>query len=565
MSKNQSYQEEIGGIIARLRKEKGFTQAKLAELAGTSQSAIHRIEAGRQNISLDMVKKLSVHLGSQILSVNDNASQSYRINGGKELSGSVTVNTSKNAAVALLCAALLNKGKTILHHVAKIEEVFRIIEVLESIGVKCRFVDGRDCLEITPPDELNLKNLDLEAARKTRSIIMFLGPLLHHFKQFSLPYAGGCSLGVRTVEPHLKALSAFGMSVDAVTEPGTYKVQVTSLVRSSTEGTWGQRASLASASDNFSDHRAGYDRAIAAEPRNDGREERGSEKLVASSPAKHIVLIERGDTVTENVLMAAALYPGKTTIVGASPNYMVQDLCLFLQKLGVKIDGIGTTTLTVTGVEEINANVDYYPAEDPIEAMSFIAAALVTKSEITIKRAPIEFLEIELEILKSMHAKIERSAEYPAKNGYTRLVDLVIKKSDLVAPADKIHPMPFPGLNIDNLPFFSVIAASAKGRTLIHDWVFENRAVYITELANLNAKVELLDAHRVYVEGPTNWRPAELVAPPALRPAVVVLIAMLAAPGTSILRNVYSIKRGYQDFASRLSQLGADISPLAGL
>ena len=112
---------------------------------------------------------------------------------------------------------------------------------------------------------------------------------------------------------------------------------------------------------------------------------------------------------------------------------------------------------------------------------------------------------------------------------------------------------------------FSVIAASARGRTLIHDWVFENRAVYTTDLTKLNAKVELLDAHRVYVEGPTNWRPTELVAPPALRPAVVILIAMLAAPGASILRNTYSIDRGYQDFAARLRQLGADIAPLAGI
>ena len=278
-----------------------------------------------------------------------------------------------------------------------------------------------------------------------------------------------------------------------------------------------------------------------------------------------IVLTERGDTVTENVLMAAARYPGRTTIVGASPNYMVQDVCFFLQSLGVKIEGIGTTTLTVTGKTEIREDISYSPSEDPIEAMSFIAAAITTHSEITIRRAPIEFLEIELEILKSMNADIRRSEEYFANNNKTRLVDLEIKKSDLVAPSDKIHPMPFPGLNIDNLPFFSVIAATARGRTLIHDWVFENRAIYTADLTKLNARVELLDAHRVYVEGPTNWRPAELVAPPALRPAVVILIAMLAAPGTSILRNTYPIDRGYQDFAARLRQLGANIAPLAGI
>lgn len=513
MKKDRTYQEEIGDAIFRMRLEKGWTQADLAEKIGTSQSAIHRIEKGQQNVSLDMVKKLSDCLGGQILSINNHTSQNFKIRGGKELSGEIEINASKNAAVGLLCAALLNKGRTILRHVARIEEVFRIIEVLESIGVKILWInDGKD-LEIISPRELRLDELNIEAARRTRSIIMFLGPLMHRFSEFRLPYAGGCSLGTRTVEPHLRALSAFGLEVDATSCSGFYEAKVDS-------------------------------------------------KLVKSWREKKIVLIERGDTVTENVLMAAALYPGKTTIVGASPNYMVQDVCFFLEKLGVKIEGIGTTTLVVQGVRDIDLDVEYAPSEDPIEAMSFIAAALATKSSITIKRAPIEFLEIELEILKEMGAKIEVSPEYLSNNEKTRLVDLLIKKAKLHAPVDKIHPMPFPGLNIDNLPFFSVIAATAEGRTLIHDWVFENRAVYTTELSNLNAKVELLDAHRVYVEGPTNWRAAELVSPPALRPAVVVLIAMLAAPGTSILRNVYSINRGYQDFANRLRKLGADISPI---
>lgn len=516
MKKAQTYQQLIGETVEHMRLEKGWTQEELAKMVGSSQSAIHRIEKGGQNVSLGMIKKLSEALGNQILSINDSASQSFRIRGGKELSGEITINTSKNAAVALLCASLLNTGKTVLHRVARIEEVSRIIEVLESIGVKCRWTNRRRDLEIISPNELKMDEMDIEAARRTRSIIMFLGPLLHRYEKFRIPYAGGCSLGVRTVEPHLKALEPFGLKVDAAKNSGFYEVEVDQRVLNNTED-------------------------------------------------RYIVLTERGDTVTENVLMAAALSPGKTTIVGASPNYMVQDVCFFLQKLGVKISGIGTTKLVVQGKAQFNLDTEYYLSEDPIEAMSFIAAALVTKSEMTILRAPIEFLEIELEVLKNMNAKITKSPEYYSLNKQTRLVDLTIKKSDLVAPVDKIHPMPFPGLNIDNLPFFSVIAAVAKGRTLIHDWVFENRAVYITELSNLNAKVELLDAHRVYIEGPTNWRSADLTAPQALRPAVVVLIGMLAAPGTSILRNVYPINRGYQDFASRLRHLGADIVPLTGI
>lgn len=516
MKKPRSYQEVIGETITHMREEKGWTQGELAKAVGTSQSAIHRMEKGGQNVSLEMIKKLSEVFGTQILSINDSASQSFRIRGGRELMGEITINTSKNAAVGLLCAALLNTGKTVLHRVARIEEVFRIIEVLESIGVKCHWANRHRDLEIISPRELKLDELDIEAARKTRSIIMFLGPLLHKFDKFTLPYAGGCSLGTRTVEPHLKALESFGLKVDAECNSGFYEIGV-------------------------------------------------DQKVLHSKKDRYIVLAERGDTVTENALMAAALNPGKTTIVGASPNYMVQDMCFFLERLGVKIEGIGTTRLVIYGKARFDADVEYYISEDPIEAMSFIAVALVTHSEITITRAPIEFLEIELEVLKNMNAKIERSDEYLSANGRTRLVDLVVKKSQLVAPVDKIHPMPFPGLNIDNLPFFSIIAAVAEGRTLIHDWVFENRAVYITELANLNVKVELLDAHRVYIEGPTNFRPTELVAPAALRPAVVVLIGMLAAPGKSILRNVYTINRGYQDFAARLRHLGADIVPLTGI
>lgn len=516
MKRAKTYQQVIGETIEHMRLEKGWTQEDLANAVGSSQSAIHRIEKGGQNISLEMIKKLSEALGNQILSINDSVSQSFRIRGGKELSGEITVNTSKNAAVGLLCAALLNTGKTVLHRVARIEEVFRIIEVLESIGVKCHWQNRHRDLEIISPRELRLDEMNVEAARKTRSIIMFMGPLLHRYAKFKIPYAGGCSLGTRTVEPHLKALESFGLNVDATCNSGFYEVSV-------------------------------------------------NQHTLNKYTDRYIVLTERGDTVTENVLMAAALCPGKTTIVGASPNYMVQDVCFFLEKLGVKISGIGTTKLVVRGKPQFNLDVEYNLSEDPIEAMSFIAAALVTHSEITLLRAPIEFLEIELEVLKTMNMRYEKTPEYLSANGRTRLVDLTIKKSELVAPVDKIHPMPFPGLNIDNLPFFSVIAAVAEGRTMIHDWVFENRAIYTTELSNLNVKVELLDAHRLYVEGPTNWRPAELVAPQALRPAVVILIGMLAAPGTSILRNVYPINRGYQDFAARLRHLGADIVPLTGI
>lgn len=497
------YLKKIGNLIAENRQKQGMTQAQLAEAIGTSQSAINRIENGGQNISIEMVARISEVLNNNIMMVNHSGKMNFRVHGGKKLSGEIRVNTSKNAAVGLLCASLLNKGKTTLRKVARIEEVNRIIEVLNSIGVKTRWLDGND-LEIMPPARLKLENMDIEAAKRTRTVIMFLGPLLHQYRDFRLPFAGGCNLGKRTVEPHLSGLRCFGMDVAAESE--YYHAQT---------------------------------------------------KVISGN--RTILLTERGDTVTENVIMAAALSPDTTIIRNASPNYMVQDVCFFLQKLGVKVEGIGTTILKITGRKHINKNLDYYPSEDPIEAMSFIAAAAVTGSEITVRRAPIEFLEIELATLAEMGLQFELSQEYFANNERTRLVDIHLKHSKMKAAKDKLHALPFPGINMDNLPFLGLIATVAKGRTLVHDWSYENRAIYFTELSKLNAQIELVDPHRVYITGPTKWKSADAVAPPALRPSVVVLLAMLAAPGTSILRDVYSINRGYEELAQRLNSLGAEI------
>ena len=503
---SNDYKAKIGKLIQETRINRGLTQTDLAERLGTSQSAINRIEKGGQNVSLEMVARISDVLSSNIVTLNDSGKINFRVHGGKELAGKIEVKTSKNAAVGLLCAALLNKGKTTLRRVAKIEEVNRIIEVLQSIGVKIRWINDND-LEIVPPKRLELEKMDITAAKRTRTIIMFLGPLMHQYDDFKLPFAGGCSLGTRTVEPHMTGLAPFGLDVEAL-------------------------------SDYY--HATVHDQKVD----------------------KTILLTERGDTVTENVIMAAALYSGTVTIRNASPNYMVQDVCFFLQKLGVKIEGIGTTTLKITGKKHIDQDVEYFPSEDPIEAMSLIAAGVVTDSEISVLRAPVEFIELELAVLSGMGLRYELSEEYTARNGSTRLVDIHLKHSVLHAPKDKLHSMPFPGVNMDNLPFLGLIATVANGRTLVHDWSYENRAIYFTELTKLNAQIELVDPHRVYITGPTKWKPADVIAPPALRPSVVILLAMLAAPGTSILRDVYSINRGYEDFANRLNTLGAEIETL---
>jgi UDP-N-acetylglucosamine 1-carboxyvinyltransferase len=497
---------KIGQLIAQVRQEKGLTQAEFARRLNTSQSAVNRMEHGRQNLSLETLGRISDVLNKQLLSLNQGGINLH-IEGGHELKGKIALKTSKNAAVALLCASLLNYGVTRFKSFPRIEEVYRIIEVLESIGVQVKWLPDND-LEIRRPEKLQLDKLDAAAARKTRSVLMLIGPLMHDHHEFKIPYAGGCKLGTRTVEPHLFALEEFGVSIVATS--GHYNIKVN------------QKA-----------------------------------------PGE-IVLYESGNTVTNNVLMAAAGITEKTLVQAASGDYMVQDLANFLRKLGVQIDGVGTPFLTIQGVKRIKKNVTFAPSEDPIEAMFFISAAVTTNSKITIQRVPYKWIGLELLKLKKMGLKLRQGESYKAANGITDLADITIEKHNgsLKALPEKLHPNLFPGLNPDNLPYFVPIAAVCHGRTLIHDWMYENRALYYTEMTKVGAQVELADPHRIYVTGPTRFIVADVVCPPALRPASLLLIGMLAAHGNSILRNVYTINRGYEDLAERLNSLGAHISVL---
>ena len=399
----------------------------------------------------------------------------FIITGGRKLKGEATVNSSKNAAVAALMGSLINRGVTTLKNVPRIEEVARLAEVLESIGVK--IIKQDKTWVIKPPKTININHINKEAAGQTRSIILAIAALCGRLNKFAIPRAGGCKLGSRTVQPHLYALEKFGVNIKTIK----------------------------------------------------------GEHLVSSSKLKpaEVVLYETGDTVTETALMAATQVYGKSLIKMASANYMVRDLCYFLEKLGVKIKWIGAAAIEVAGKGSINKNIAYEISEDPIEAMLFLSAAITTNSSIKIKRCPIDFLELELLKLEKMGFNYSMSKKYKAKNGRTDLVDIDTKPSKLIALAEKIHAMPFPGINQDNLPFFAPIATQAKGKTLIHDWTYENRAIYFSELNRLGAKVTLMDPHRVEIEGPTKLIGTEMMSPPALRPAAIILVAMLAATGQS--------------------------------
>lgn len=426
----------------------------------------------------------------------------FLINGGKKLVGKIKINSAKNSAVAILCATAMIKGKTTLTNVPVIEDVKRIIEILISIGIKVRWT-GRHNVEIVNNQKLNLKKLDKKAFLKIRSGLLFIGSLSSVLDDFSLPKSSGCELGKRTVNPYKLAFEHIGVKVKETAH--AYRI-IRKKIRD-----------------------------------------------------VEFTMYESGDTATESVIMASCLGAGSTKIYFASSNYMTQDLCCFLKQAGAKIKGIGGSTLEIAGVNKLKPVAHYPIMPDPIEAMSFISIAITTKSKLKIIGCPIGFLRLEIEKLRVMGQKFRINKVYKSQNRYFDLVDIEILPSNLKSLPDKIYARPFPGLNIDNLPLFVPILTQAKGNTLVHDWVYENRAAYYAVLNSLGANITLLDPHRVIVKGVAKLTPAKIICPSALRPSLNILICMLAAKGKSILRNAYAIDRGYEDIVRRLRVLGADI------
>lgn len=425
------------------------------------------------------------------------------ITGGHKLHGAIQTNSAKNSAVAILSATTMIKGKTVLDDVPKIEEVNRIIEILTSLGLKIRWSGPRQ-LSIVNNGRLRPNKINREAFLKTRSALLLMGSLSSELKSFSLPKSGGCRLGKRTFNPASIALNYLGIKVKE--EKDIYRIS----------------------------HKR-------------------------KKPAA-FTMYEASDTGTETVIMAATLIPGTSNIHFPSSNYMVRDLVAFLNKAGAQIVW-EENNLKIEGVKKLNP-VKYSIMPDPIESMAFISLAITTGSNLKISHCPLDFLLLEIEKLKVMGQKMKISRPYLSKNGLFKLVDISIIPSRLKALPDKIHPQPYPGLNIDNLPLFVPILTQAEGATLVHDWIYENRAIYYTELTRLGADIMLHDPHRITVSGPTQFKPNEIVCPPALRPSINILICMLAANGNSILRNSYAIDRGYENLYARLNKLGAKIKIL---
>lgn len=426
----------------------------------------------------------------------------YRIEGGKKLHGSVEATSGKNSPLALIYATLLIRGKSSFSNMSHVDDVIKLLRLLETIGVKVEWKSD-SVVEIDATLPLKMEKIDQKLCRAMRISLLFFGALAAREKQYRVYKSGGCKLGARSIKPHTLALEQFGIQV--VSKNEYYEVK--------------------------------------------------------NSPLKsaYVVMYESGDTTTENAIMAAVLATGKTTLKMASANYQIQDLCHFLVKAGAKIKGIGTTTLEIEGVKSLKPVKNYEIIPDPVDAMAWIALAVTTKSPLTVKNCSLEFLELELEKLRVMGQKFRLINERLQGTGRFRVADIVLEPSSLKALTDKIYGRPFPGLNIDSLPFFVPIATQAKGQTLIHDWAYENRALYSLEFQKFGANVILMDPHRLLVQGPTKLVGNESVCPPAIRPGMAILIAMIAAKGKSTLRSVGPVERAYDNLMERLQSIGVRI------
>lgn len=504
-------QEVLGGYLRRLREERGLTRAQLATRLHLTVQEITQMEQG---------ESLQPEITQQTLKVLDNnrafiGEDVLKVHGGRPLHGAIDVNTSKNGAMGLLCASLLNRGKTVLHRIPRIEEVHRMLEVFTSVGVQCRWLNnGRNTLELIPPiDGYRLENINRDSASKTRSILMTIGAFIHHVDKMSIPHASGCNLGTRTIRDHIDGLGAFGVK--------------------------------------FADEK---------DPMHDDEFKLSFRVTCKDLQPNFYVFTEQGDTSTENVLIAAAGIPGVSTLYGVSSNYMVREVCQFLQRMGVKIEGVGTSTLVVHGKENIDIEgLEYTNSEDPIEAMTLLTMGIVTKSELTVRRVPQDFIRFELNMLEKMKQRFDVGPAYKSFNGLTDLVDVTLYPSDLQATDVEIKPKTYPGINPDSAPFFVLIATQAQGETTYNDWMFDGRNRHLLKLREFGADIHTVSDRILRIVGKTQLRSAMVTAPPALRPSMIQLLAAMSAEGITVIRDTYQIRRGYQDFFVRANRIGAHI------
>jgi UDP-N-acetylglucosamine 1-carboxyvinyltransferase len=428
----------------------------------------------------------------------------FKIRGGKKLKGEIIPQGAKNEALQILSATLLSAEPVTVHNVPNIVDVNKLIELIGAMGCKVEKL-GIESYRFTA-SSINIKYLETEEYRKKaaalRGSVMLLGPILARFGKATMPKPGGDKIGRRRLDTHFLGFQKLGAKFNFDSDEHLFNIDASEL-----KGTY-------------------------------------------------ILLDEASVTGTANIVMAAVLAKGTTTIYYAACEPYLQQLCLMLNRMGAKISGIGSNLLTIEGVSKLGGT-EHTLLPDMIEIGSFIGLAAMTQSEITIKNCRIDMLGIIPEIFRRLGIKMEFRGDdiyIPSQERYE--IETFIDGSILT-----VSDAPWPGFTPDLISIVLVIATQAKGTVLIHQKMFESRLFFVDKLIDMGAQIILCDPHRANVIGLDRKYPLKGIkmSSPDIRAGVALLIAALSASGTSEISNIDQIDRGYQNIDTRLKELGADI------
>lgn len=429
---------------------------------------------------------------------------SFEIKGGLRLSGNITPQGAKNEALQILCAVLLTEEKVTIHNIPDILDVNKLIDLLRSMGVLVtRLGNGSFSFEAKTIDLNYLETEEFRVqASSLRGSVMILGPLLARYGKGSIPKPGGDKIGRRRLDTHFLGLQKLGAQFDFDSSKGFTRVK--------------------------------------------------AEKLTGT----YMLLDEASVTGTANILMAAVLAKGETTIFNAACEPYLVQLSEMLVRMGAKIDGIGSNLLRVEGVEKLKGT-EHTLLPDMIEVGSFIGLAAMTCSDITICNVNYPALGIIPDVFRRLGIKIEQQGDnihIPAQEHYE-------VESFMDGGIMTISDAPWPGFTPDLISVILVTAIQAKGSVLIHQKMFESRLFFVDKLIDMGAQIILCDPHRATVIGLNREHRLRGIrmSSPDIRAGVSLLIAALSAKGTSIIDNIDQIDRGYQDIDGRLNALGAQI------
>ena len=431
--------------------------------------------------------------------------ESFVIEGGHPLKGSITPQGAKNEALQILCAVLLTPETVTIHNIPDIVDVNKLIQLLKNLGVKVEQVSSGSyqfCADRVNLDYLSSDQFKTDG-KGLRGSIMLVGPMLARFGKGSIPRPGGDKIGRRRLDTHFEGLIKLGASFNYNREDYFYSVEAKNL--------------------------------------------KGTDML----------LDEASVTGTANIVMAAVLAKGKTTIYNAACEPYLQQLCGMLNRMGAKISGIGSNLLTIEGVQSLKGT-DHTVLPDMIEIGSWVGLAAMTQSEITIKNVRWEYLGQLPNVFRKLGITLQKRGDdlfVPAhEEGYE--IQNFIDGSILT-----ISDAPWPGFTPDLLSIVLVVATQARGSVLIHQKMFESRLFFVDKLIDMGAKIILCDPHRATIIGhdfKSQFKAATLPSPD-IRAGVSLLIAALSAKGQSTIHNIEQIDRGYENIDTRLKQLGAKI------